>query len=353
MKRISISRIFQLALVIMLFLNSCVGIKYITVETREPARIALPKTIRSILVVDNTVKQPNDYGHYKEFYGSNEVVESSASSDSLAFFYTEALAQFLGEDEFFDEVKHLQVPLRTDDNFWLESAISPEDMIELRKVSNCDAILSLENLSIETYKQERYREGGYTSAHLFGRLNSTLRVYAPTMEGLLPTVHYRDSLLWDGFDVEDRNAYSPYYFIPTVEEAMKELVVRAADKMSYVLTPYWMKQDRWYYISSEAKMKEGVAFAEKNQWQNALESWLAFYDSERDKRMKAKAANNIALAYEMIDDLQRALEWAVIAEKAFQETSGPKSLDLRRAVLLKNEYTRRLDTSNRLNLEAL
>lgn len=345
-------RLYQLSLIVLLFLNSCAGIKYITVETREPARIALPNHIRSILVVDNTVAQPRDTEHFKELFGSNQVVGSSASSDSLAFFYTEALAQFLGEDDFFVDVKHLQTPIRTDNDYLSEIAISPEEMIALRNESNCDAILSLENLNIETYKKERYREEGYTYAHLFGRLNSTLRVYAPTMEGLLPTVHFQDSLLWEGFDVRDRDAYSSYYLLPTVEEAMKELVVRAADKMSYVLTPYWMKQDRWYYLSSDAKMKEGAAFAEINKWQDALDSWTSFYNSEKDKKKKAKAANNIALAYEMIDDLQSAFEWAEIAEKAFRETSASNSFDLRRAVLLKNEFTRRLDTSNRLNLES-
>ncbi len=345
-------RLYQLALVVLLFLNSCTGIKYITVETREPARIALPNHIRSVLVVDNTVEQPENAGHFKELYGDKQVVKSIASSDSLAFFYTEALAQFLGESDFFDDVKHLQTPIRTDNDYLSEFAISPDEMIKLRNESNCDAIIALEKLNIETYKKERYREAGYTYSNLFGNLNSTLRIYIPTMEGMLPTVHFKDSLMWDGFDVQDRDAYSSYYLLPTVEEAMKELVVRAADKMSYVLTPYWMKQDRWYYLSSDAEMKEGAAFADVNQWQKALDSWLLFYNSERDKKVKAKAANNIALAYEMIDDLQSAFEWAEIAEKAFRETSAPNSLDLRRAVLLKNEFTRRLDTSNRLNLES-
>lgn len=345
-------RLYQLSLIVLLFLNSCAGIKYIVVETREPAKIALPRHIRSVLVVDNTVEQPENAGHYKELFGSKQVVKTTASSDSLAFFYTEALAQFLGESDFFDDVKHLQVPIRTDNDYLSEFAISPDEMIKLRNESNCDAIISLEKLNIETYKKERYREAGYTYSNLYGNLNSTLRIYMPTMEGMFPTVQFKDSLMWDGFDVEDRDIYSSYYLLPTAEEAMKELVVRAADRMSYVLTPYWMKQDRWYYLSSDTKMKEGAAFAEQNQWQDALERWLSFYDSVRDKRMKAKAANNIALAYEMIDDLQKALEWAEIAEKAFRETSAPNSFDLRRAVLLKNEFTRRLDTSNLLNLES-
>ncbi len=66
------------------------------------------------------------------------------------------------------------------------------------------------------------------------------------MEGKIPAVQYTDSIRWEGFDIQDGMAYAEV-MIPSTEEAMKLLAVKAAEKMTYVFAPHWEMQDRWYY----------------------------------------------------------------------------------------------------------
>lgn len=56
--------------------------------------------------------------------------------------------------------------------------------------------------------------------------------------------------------------------------------------------------------------KEATAYAKANKWTAAKETWLQLYDKKNSSAAQARLANNIAIAFEMQDDLHKALEWA-------------------------------------------
>jgi hypothetical protein len=341
---------FLIVLILGLLLSSCVGIKYLTVETREPAQVTLPSNVLSVIVVHNVVQQPDNIGHNTKLLGRSGMQREEASSDSVAVYYVEALAQFLDEEDYFQRVEYLNAPLRDDEDFFQEHPLTPETMNEIRSKTGADAIISLDKLIIQTDKREHFHQQGYTYSDLTGRINSILRVYLPTMEGKIPAVQYTDSLRWEGFDIQDGKAFATT-MLPSREEAMKLMAVRAAEKMTYVFAPHWEMQDRWYYTLPSSLMREGEAFAKAAQWQNAIEKWEAFYNSRTGDTNKAKAANNIALAYEMIDNMDKAYEWAIVANNLFVQSTAPNSLERRRSLVYKNEIERRRDASNRLNMQ--
>lgn len=333
-----------------LFLGSCAGIKYLTVETREPAQVTLPSNVFSLAIVNNVVQQPDNIGHETRLIGRSTNERAKASSDSISIYYTEALTQFLNEEDYFQNVLFYPEPLRSDADFFQERPITPEQMNVIRKKTGADAIISLDRLIIQTEKKDQFRQQGYTYSEMTGRINSILRVYLPTMEGKIPAVQYNDSIRWEGLDTQNIPAYADIV-LPSREEVMKQLAVQAAEKMTYVFAPHWEKQNRWYYTLPNALMREGESFAKSANWIAAIEKWEAFFNSRSNKTEKAKAANNIALAREMMDDMMQALEWANISFELFTQSSAPNSLDRKRSLLYKNELERRVSTSNKLNME--
>ena len=333
-----------------LFLGSCAGIKYLTVETREPAQVALPSQVLSLTVVNNVVQQPDDIGHETKLIGRSDSERSSASSDSIAVYYTEALTQFLNEEDYFQNVIFYPEPLRGDTDFFQEQPVTPEQMNFIRSKTGADAVISLDKLIIQTEKKDMFQQQGYTYSELIGRIHSVLRVYMPTGEGKIPAVQYTDSIRWEGFDIRDLRVYADA-MLPPREEAMKLLAVRAAEKMTQVFAPHWEMQDRWYYTLPHTLMREGETFAKGAEWARAIEKWESFYQSRSNKTEKAKAANNLALAWEMLDDMTQALEWARISFDLFQQSTPSNSLDRRRSLLYKNELERRASTANRLIME--
>jgi len=341
---------FLIVLLFGLILSSCAGIKYLTVETREPPQVTLPSSVLSVIVINNVVQQPDDIGHQTKLLGQSTIKDENASSDSIAIFFTEALAQFLDEEDYFQRVQFLDVPLRSDQDFFREEPLTPEMMNEIRSKTGADAIISLDKLIIQTNKEDFYRQQGYTFSAMLGKIQSILRVYLPTMEGNIPAVHYTDSIRWEGFDIQDKKAYADI-MLPSREEGMRLLAVNAAEKMTYVFAPHWAMQDRWYYTLPASRMREGEAFAMKAEWSRAIEKWETYYNDRSNKTDKAKAAANIALAYEMLDDMDKALQWATRANDLFIESTTQNSLERRRSLLYKNEILRRQNSGNKLNME--
>jgi len=335
---------------LLLFMSSCAGIRYMTIETEEPAQLTLPANVRSLLIVNNVVQQPDEVGHKKKPLGKKEFEPTKVSADSISTYYTEAFTQFLSEEQYFDTVILYNKPLRTDTNFWEEKPIMPQKMNELRKETETDAIISLDKLILETEWIDLFMQEGYIFATMTGKIHSILRVYMPTMEGKIPAVYFTDSLRWEGFDIRDDMAYANL-IIPTPEEGMKRLAVYAAEKMVNVFAPHWEMQNRWYYTLSNSLMREGESYAKSAEWTKAIWKWQTFYDNEKNKVKKAKAASNIALAYEMLGEMDKAYDWITLSVQLFEESVSPNSLDKKRAELYKNEIKRRKDHAVKLNMQ--
>ena len=337
---------------LILFTNGCAGIRYMTVETQEPARLTLPENIRSLLIVNNVVQQPDEVCHRKKPLGKKEFEPVKVSTDSASIYYTEALTQFLSEEHYFDTVILYNKPLRADTNFWEEKPIMPEKMNELRKETETDAVVSLDKLILQTEWNDLFMQEGYIYASMTGKIYSILRVYMPTPDGKIPAIHFTDSLRWEGFDIpdDDSMAYANL-IIPPPEEAMKQLAVYAAEKMVNVFVPHWEMQNRWYYTLNNKLMREGEAYAKSADWTKAILKWQTFYNKEENKLKKAKAASNIAFAYEMLGEMDKAFEWITLSLHLFEESLSPNSLDRKRAELYKNEIKRRRDHTVKLNMQ--
>ncbi|MGI6073043.1 MAG: DUF6340 family protein [Fermentimonas sp.] len=333
----------------MVMLSSCSGVKYISVETREPAQVVLPSNVQRVAIVSNVVQQPNDVGHWMHSLGQSEK-RVKASADSVAIYFTEAMSQFLNEEDYFLDVIYYGRQLRGDKDYFQEQILPTDEMNKIRQETGADAVISLDKLLIETRMKEHFRYQGYMYGELKGDIHSTLRVYMPSMEGKIPKVEYSDSLMWMGFDLPNESAYYAEEILPSREDAMKMLAVRAAEKMSNVFAPHWEAQDRWYYTSNKSAMKDAMTLAENMDWTGAISKWEAYYNSISNKREKARVASNIALAYEMMDDMNLAYEWAKTAKDLLVESTGEDSLDRRRAVLYLNEIERRRSNKNRIDL---
>lgn len=344
---------YLLVVIVMgLLLESCAGIKYMTVETREPAQLPLPSQILSLVLVNNVVQQPDNIGHERTVAGQTTSEKVNASADSIAIYYMEALAQFLNEEDYFQNVIFYPDPLRSDTNYLQERPLTPDLMNKIRKETAADAVVSLDRLILQTKRKDYFQQQGYTYAEMTGKFSSILRVYMPTMQGKIPALQYSDTLRWEGFDIPDNGAYAES-ILPSREAAMKELAIRASEKMTHVFAPHWEIQDRWYYTLPHTLMREGELYAKGADWKKAIEKWEAFYDTRSNLREKAKAASNIALAWEMLDNMPNALEWAELAHDHFTTSTTPESLDRKRALLYKNEIQRRINVSNGLNIEGL
>ncbi|HYG16185.1 MAG TPA: DUF6340 family protein [Bacteroidia bacterium] len=111
----------------------------------------------------------------------------------------------------------------------------------------------------------------------------------------------------------------------SVQEAVAQLVVKteatryvsklAGEAYAYKISPMPVRLSREFYGKSKRVdlVKVGTRQAEVNDWVNALETWKKAFKQAKEDKDKGRIAYNIAIAYEVLSDLENAKLWCKIS----------------------------------------
>lgn len=322
-----------------LFLSNCTSPKSIVVNLQMPPEIALPNTINSVIIVDNFIPQPADYGNTNIKYdnkGKLILEELSVNTDSLAPIFTESTYKKLAGENYFSNVSIYNKAIREDLAY---QDIKPIDSISAREIcdiSNSDAIISLDKLDIRTSQSEGFVDFDLAKEKLISSvISANFSIYLQNGKLIsTPTISFCDTIYWSGLYQQDRLISD--FDIPSREDALNESARYAGSKIARSLVPYWKSEPRLYYTESNQALK----LAEQEQWGEARKTWEADYKKETKNKKKARLATNIALAYELTDNLKEAIRWSNIAADLFNK-SIQTSVDSQNAQRA-NNYKQRL-----------
>ena len=90
----------------------------------------------------------------------------------------------------------------------------------------------------------------------------------------------------------------------------------------------------------------------KEKWEEALTIWQSIYQAQTNKKLKAEAAANIAVGYEMVGKFNEALDWAKKSLALFKEqTSDEKDSNVALLTLYEQVITSRIQANNKLNMQ--
>lgn len=331
------------------FATSCSTVNWLTINIQKPAQVTLPVSVQNLAIVNNSITQPSDIGH-KSINYSNET-EVNVSSDSLNIILTEALTQFLDEEEFFNSVVLYDQSLRNqNDNFLSEIKLSPESIRTITNSIGGDIIISLDRLILKSILNTSNIGNSLTSEELKVNIDANFRLYYPNGQMPLPLINFQDSLSWEA--ISQHGIYFTENALPSRREALKYATLYTANKMVSMFAPYWQEQNRWYYTDGTTKMQEASVKASANRWKDAALIWGEVYETEKDTLKKAKLASNISLANEMLDDLENALTWINISSDLFNSLKRKdKDEDIMRTSLYKKELTQRISDFQKLDIQ--
>ncbi|MDH6355518.1 hypothetical protein M2132_001863 [Dysgonomonas sp. PH5-45] len=302
----------------LLLATSCTTMNYIDIDVRKPAEITIPTSAENIALIDIT------------------RAEGVAGMSTVM---CDALSQFLGEAQKFNSVVVFKDTL----SMGKETYPTQYEIAGICNETASDALFVLNRYNLEV------KETSAADMRFFGLNRNTLTL---TVDALLSVFHkdgnmivnpiqVSDSLRWIEFRRDNNNDVLGDS-LPLLDEAKTEMAVYMATQMEKKLVPYWQQQERWYYSDGTTQMKRAKAFVEGDEWQEALSVWAEIYSKEKKEYKKARLASNMALAYEMLDDLEQARYWANIAAELFPvqpRLSEYEVLDKERA----EAYTKRLE----------
>jgi hypothetical protein len=309
-------------------LSSCGGIKQIAIEIQEPAPITLPVSAQRILVMNNTVPQPVNYGIEQTIDGKSVTEEYSLVLDSAVWLVTDALSESLSNAHFFEEVSVYEEPIRTDTEWLAIQTLSEEIKDEFYEMEGFDALITIDRLLFLlnqtaklTPKEKNISEEKNTCDT---RVNAVLTVSFYTYGKKSKSTFSLSDSVFVALEFQKENLPVTFKRVPYV--LINKISQILGDRAASKFIPVWKTVSRFIYTPSDSRLKEAESYANVQRWDVAESLWLEEFEKRTNPFDKARIASNIAVANEIQDKLEVALRWAEKARDYFENTETSKYL---------------------------
>jgi len=201
---------------------------------------------------------------------------------------------------------------RRADTIGVTTPMSAEETRELALKTGSDLILSLESYTIRTSVAVdiNIMEYGYY-AEICIMPAMVWKIYLPGEVQPYDSYMYTDSLYWGN------SGDTPYEALegrgmPTPTDMVREAAFFGGRDFGKHVSPSWEMADRMVYQGNEKEMLASANLTNSGNWKEAVDIWNELLNSE-NKALRGKAAFNLAVWYEMNDELETALKYARLA----------------------------------------
>lgn len=283
---------------------------YFSVDERYPAERQQLQGKQRILVVNNALTQPQDFGHSTILDGENTGnVEIDLSRSVLyCLFATTQSMESTGE---FDAVELMDISQNHSTNYYTRTPLTFSQAERLCADYQADALLTLNQLVLYDVVESFPTDEGTYYAYLqaYAQSHWTIHYAGQTRE---VTFTQADTLLWES-QLHYTRAQS-LSDLPSRQEALLYLARELGNRMGSSFAPSWQTTRRYIYELPD--LQAGLDAFRLQRWNSAINQWLTIVDS-KDKKAAACAAANIAIAYEMLGDYVSACDYAQRASRLF------------------------------------
>ncbi len=285
---------------------SCSSLQTISFDQLQAADVSFPDAVRKVAVINNMPVLKTKDNH--------EILSSELEGDGKVA--SEALAENIANVNYFDQVIICDSVFRAQDKVPRVNVILTKE--EVRKLSEdlgVDMILSFDRIHIQTKPGVLfYPDFPMPIDAVDGIISPIVRVYIPNRDKPLFVVAKQDTISW-----EIEPALSDRKIVKEASEYAASIPVEH-------LLPHWDEVARFYYDGGNIEMRDAGVYLRENNWDEAYSQWKIAYE-KRKGQQKMKAAFNIALYYEIKDNVEQAKEWLGKAKKLVKSGSRDEQLE--------------------------
>ena len=283
---------------------------YFSVDERYPAERQQLQGKQRILVVNNALTQPQDFGHTTMIDGENQnhaEIDLSRSILYCLFSVTQSM-ESTGE---FDAVELMDISQNHSTNYYSRTPLTFSQAERLCTDYQADALLTLNQLVLYDIVESFPTDEGTYYAYLqaYAQSHWTIHYAGQLREA---TFTQADTLLWES-QLHYTRAQS-LSDLPSRQEALLYLARELGNRMGSSFAPSWQTTRRYIYELPD--LQAGLDAFRLQRWNSAINQWITIVDS-KDKKAAACAAANIAIAYEMLGDYASACDYAQRASRLF------------------------------------
>lgn len=291
------------------FLSSCSNLLFTSLDILRPAKIAFAPEAKNLLIVNNTITQPKNVGHKSQLLNEKEK-NVLLVTDSLSIFCLGALKEELDGKDFFSTVQLIPNSKNSGSDFNMVYNINADSLKKLCNVYQVDAVLSLDKIKVNDDLSEFYitENSSYLST-LEVKFETFWSIHYPNKPEI-NTIQFKDTVYWEATSYYRRKAMSDLPYRP---DALIDGALNVGQKSVNRFVPYWEKEDRYFFNPSNKLMKKGMDSVYVKNWKAAIGYWEDALKKTKSEWLIAQAANNIAISYEILGDLDKAVEYATLS----------------------------------------
>lgn len=272
---------------------------FTTLDILRPAEVTFAPDVKNVLIVNNATIQPYNVGHTTAGYETSESVRF----DSAALFCNAGLRESLEAKEFFTTVNMAQTNQNHSDNFYKIATLSKENVKLLCDLYQTDAVISLDHIQTEDEISRFYSDFGSVMSALDVKVTSTWSIHYPNNKAS-SFKQFVDEFSWENKELGE---------LPARPDALVDACILTGSNVADRLIPRWEKQDRYFYTPKNLLMQQAMDSVVRRSWHGAINLWKQAADQSNNQSLKYKAANNIAIAYEILGDIDKAIEYCELA----------------------------------------
>jgi hypothetical protein len=303
-------------------LYSCVSLKKIGIQVSVLPEYPIAEDIQSLVLLNRSMT--NKFTNVESDTLGKVLLSSNLSVDSVFqdSIATDTLIQVAAGALFksgrFDLVVPKERNIVRNDSEKIANPLNANYVNEMCRDFNVDAVLVLESFAELLNTRYYVSNTEYKNARTFDEINayyattdisyiSEWRLYRPN--DLKPVIRFQfgDSIFWSS---EGNSVNSVYSQMPRIKDALIGGAIAAGLKIADYISPNWIDQTRYYYLTGNSEIDAAIPLIFDNKWEEAAVIWSKYVDID-SKTIKSKVEFNLALAAEMSGDLDLATEWGL------------------------------------------
>ena len=286
-----------------LLFSSCTSMLYTSIDVLRPAKVDFEPNADKLLIINNTIPQPHDYSHKSQLI--NEKIKNvSLDADSLPLFCISVLKEEIINKYFFNQVNLQTKSINSGNDFFKVYPILNDTIKKLCDYNSSNVVLSLDKIEVNDNIDEYYLqdENSYYST-LVVRFETQWSIHYPNKRKF-DSFTFRDTLFWEAYGQQRTKTLMK---LPKRWDALVDGALYVGKNTVNKLIPYWDKTERYFFVTNNKYIKEGMDSVYFKNWDAAIKIWKKALNSQ-SASTRAKALNNIAIAHEILDDIEKAVE---------------------------------------------
>ncbi len=143
-------------------------------------------------------------------------------------------------------------------------------------------------------------------AHLGIDVNSGWRIYDPSSKLIIDMNTFRDRKNWRSSDDSRKDAVRG---LPGKRDAINVSGYNAGIQYGIRISPTWVNMSRDFYVKGDPGLKNAKRYVRDGDWESAISIWEKLTEND-DMKIAGRASYNLAFAYEIKGDFNKAYRWA-------------------------------------------